>query len=91
MPVRPSRITILVIATAALVFTGGAYANSFEVTADAAMNGSDYGAEVILAGGDPEKVYVVTKHPDDVSTYNISFLIDPNDLAQDPKSSMDIF
>ena len=68
---------LLIVSTAGNAFA----ANSLDVNANAALQGS-FGLEVLIDGADNlGEAYVVSDHPVTETTYNFKFLIDPTNLT----------
>lgn len=73
------RMTLMVVVI--VTFAGSALAqNTLDVTAPAALNGTNYGLAVSLDGSD-NNVFVEDQTPEIESTYRASFWVDPNSLS----------
>jgi hypothetical protein len=82
MPKRdrfPASAMVLVVALAAAAVPAAA-APSIAVNNAAAMNGTNFGLEVTLDGTAGAAV-VISQHPQNERTFNVSFYINPNNLT----------
>lgn len=73
---------VLLLAVAGLLMGAPLFANSLDVNADAALNGSNFGLEVISSGvfGNPAAAYVADTSPTGETVYRVAFAYKGNDI-----------
>ena len=81
---------VAIVFVTCLVGAGFASANTIEVNANAAMNGTNFGLEA-TPDDSGTKAFVQSDHPSAETSYNVEFYVNPNTLNLQNNKLLDIF